>query len=164
MELVYLGLGSNLAGTLDNPKEQLNKALQTLSEHPKLNDLVCSSFYCTNPIGPQDQPDYINAVVRLYTCLPPFDLLDYLQTIESGQERIRDRRWGPRTLDLDILIYGKLVLNERRLTIPHPRMSERAFVLLPMSEIDPQLVITDCKTVTDLLENCLDQRIVKLQK
>jgi 2-amino-4-hydroxy-6-hydroxymethyldihydropteridine diphosphokinase len=162
MEVVYLGLGSNLAGNLEDPKEQLNKALQVLREHPKIDDLICSSFYCTNPIGPQDQPDYINAVVRLNTGLSALDLLDYLQTIENDQERIRNQRWGPRTLDLDILIYGKLVLNKPRLTIPHPRISERAFVLLPMSEIDPQLLITENKTVTDLLANCLDQGIVKL--
>lgn len=162
MNLVYIGLGSNLSGSKQNPSQHLENALQSINNNPEIHNLSHSSFYCTKPIGPQDQPDYVNAVARVETTLSPTVLLDYLQDIETSHGRVRDERWGPRTLDLDILVYGDLTIDTDRLTIPHPRISERAFVLVPILEIDPNFNFETGISAADLLANCGDQGIVRM--
>jgi 2-amino-4-hydroxy-6-hydroxymethyldihydropteridine diphosphokinase len=156
MAEVYIGLGSNL----DGPHDQLDRALKSLSTSSDIELLAVSDRYQTPPIGPS-QPDYINAAARLQTSLSPESLLDRLQLIEQQQDRVRTVRWGPRTLDLDILLYDCIVQDTERLTIPHPRMAERAFVLLPLADITSDLTLPCGKTVTQLLANCSVQGIVK---
>jgi len=148
--LAYIGLGSNL----DNPESQVEAAIEALASLPHTRLQACSSLYCSAPMGPQDQPDYVNAVVQLSTGLDPEALLDKLQGIERAQGRVRARHWGPRTLDLDILLYGEEVLDTERLIIPHPGIAERGFVLYPLAEINGQLEIPGLGRVKSLREQC----------
>lgn len=151
MERVFIGLGSNLA----TPIEQLRSALATLAALPHTDLIAQSSFYSSDPLGPADQPRYVNAVVALDTELSPLALLDALQTIELEQGRTRKaERWGPRTLDLDILLFGERRLDEPRLTVPHYHMHARAFVLYPLAEIAPDLKLPDGRALTELLGAC----------
>ncbi|GAB3483906.1 2-amino-4-hydroxy-6-hydroxymethyldihydropteridine diphosphokinase [Marinomonas epiphytica] len=145
---VYIGMGSNL----DNPKEQLLRALHTLQQHPDLDQVEVSNLYSSKPVGPQDQPDFVNAVASFSTLLSPHDLLDVLQGIEQSQRRVRERHWGPRTLDLDILLYGSLTIEDERLTVPHRFMLERGFVMQPLCDLAADLVLPDGQTVTQHLE------------
>ncbi|MBW7981457.1 2-amino-4-hydroxy-6-hydroxymethyldihydropteridine diphosphokinase [Enterobacillus tribolii] len=137
---VYIALGSNLA----DPRRQVLSALQALETLPESRLVRCSSLYRTPPLGPQDQPDYVNAAVALDTNLSPETLLDHTQRIElaHGRER-KAERWGPRTLDLDIMLFGDLTLNTPRLIVPHYDMKNRAFMLIPLAEIAPDLVFPD---------------------
>lgn len=114
-------------------------------------------------MGPQDQPDYINAVAALDTELGPFDLLAKLQAIEQDHHRVRERHWGERTLDLDLLLYGDLEITTERLIIPHARLHERAFVLYPLAEIAPQAVIPARGKVADLARRCSCQGLQRLE-
>ena len=151
MERVYIGLGSNLA----TPLEQLRSALAALAALPHTSLAAQSSFYASDPLGPADQPRYVNAVAALDTELSPLSLLDALQTIELEQGRTRKaERWGPRTLDLDILLFGERLLDEPRLTVPHYHMHARAFVLYPLAEIAPALQLPDGRALTELLSAC----------
>lgn len=156
MAEVYIGLGSNL----DGPHDQLDRALKSLSTSSDIELVAVSDRYQTPPIGPS-QPDYINAVAQLQTSLSPEALLDRFQSIEQQQDRVRTLRWGPRTLDLDILLYDNMHCDTERLTIPHPRMAERGFVLLPLADINRDLTLPGGKTVSQLLANCSLQGIVK---
>ncbi|KID04332.2 2-amino-4-hydroxy-6-hydroxymethyldihydropteridine diphosphokinase [Hafnia alvei] len=136
MTRVYIALGSNLA----NPLHQVQSALNALTELPQTTLIVTSSLYRTPPHGPQDQPDYLNAVVALDTDLSAENLLDHTQKIELEHGRVRkDERWGPRTLDLDILLFGDEIINTERLTVPHYDMKNRQFMLYPLAEIAPEL-------------------------
>ncbi|MEJ2213718.1 MAG: 2-amino-4-hydroxy-6-hydroxymethyldihydropteridine diphosphokinase, partial [Gammaproteobacteria bacterium] len=128
---VFIGLGSNL----DNPASQLQKAIQTLETTEKLSLVKASSLYKTAPVGPPGQPDYINAVVEIHTSMQPLELLSRLQSIENLQGRVRQQHWGARTLDLDILLYQGQQIREPDLVVPHPRIAERNFVLIPLLEI-----------------------------
>lgn len=151
MERVYIGLGSNLA----DPLRQLQGALQALAQIPHTELVACSSFYSSDPLGPPDQPRYVNAVAALDTALEPLHLLDALQAIELDQGRERkDERWGPRTLDLDILVFGQRLLNEPRLQVPHYHMHARPFVLYPLAELAPTLQLADGRQLGDLLQAC----------
>ncbi len=125
---VFVGIGSNL----ERPQEQVRRAAQALAELPQSGRLSGSPWYRSEPLGPSGQPDYINGVVGLDTTLEPDTLLQSLQAIEHAQGRVRELRWGPRTLDLDLLLYGDLIQEDPWLTLPHPRMHERAFVLYPL--------------------------------
>ena len=145
---------------MDGPHDQLDRALESLSTSADIELVAVSDRYQTPPIGPS-QPDYINAVAQLRTSLPPEALLDKLQSIEQQQDRVRTVRWGPRTVDLDILLYDNMLCDTERLTIPHPRMAERAFVLLPLADINRDLSLPNGKTVGQLLANCSVQGIVK---
>jgi len=147
---VYIGLGSNL----DDPVQQLHRAWAALAQLPQTQRVACSRFYRSAPLGPQDQPDYVNAVAALDTTLAPAALLDALQAIEAAQGRMRLRRWGPRTLDLDLLLYGSETLATPRLTVPHPGLAERNFVLYPLAELAPGLVLPDGRALADLLAQC----------
>lgn len=137
MTIAFLGLGSNL----ESPLNQLVSAVQAIETIPSTSLIQTSSFYKNKPVGPQDQPDFLNAVASIDTGLSPDGLLDYLQDIEVQQGRKRNIHWGARTLDLDILLFGSEVINSTRLVIPHPEMHKRAFVLQPLYEIAPDLVI-----------------------
>lgn len=152
MERVYIGLGSNLA----EPLRQLQAALAAIAELPHSQLLTTSSFYASDPLGPPDQPRYVNAVAALDTALAPLELLDALQRIEQEQGRVRKaERWGPRTLDLDILLFGDRLLSEARLTVPHYHMHARAFVLYPLAEIAPtDLQLPDGRRLEQLLAAC----------
>jgi 2-amino-4-hydroxy-6-hydroxymethyldihydropteridine diphosphokinase len=124
----YIGLGSNL----QQPIQQVKQALLHLAELPQTHLLNASPLYRSAPLGPADQPDYINAVAALATRLSPLALLDALQTIERQQGRVREgERWGPRTLDLDLLLYAEQKIQNDRLRVPHPGLGERNFVLYP---------------------------------
>ncbi|MCR9027108.1 2-amino-4-hydroxy-6-hydroxymethyldihydropteridine diphosphokinase [Citrobacter amalonaticus] len=140
MTLVYIALGSNLA----SPLEQVNAAVNAIGEIPESRIVALSSFYRTPPLGPQDQPDYLNAAVALETTLEAEPLLDHTQRIELQQGRVRKaERWGPRTLDLDIMLFGDRVINSERLTVPHYDMKNRGFMLWPLFEIAPDLHFPD---------------------
>lgn len=151
VERVYLGLGSNLA----EPLQQLRAALTAIACLPGSQLAAVSSFYASDPLGPPDQPRYVNAVAALDTSLAPLELLDALQAIELEQGRVRkDERWGPRTLDLDILLFGQRSLAEERLTVPHYHMHARAFVLYPLAEIAPDLQLPNGRHLSELLASC----------
>lgn len=148
MTIAYIGLGSNLG----DPKQQLSSAIDALRSVPMTKLLVCSSFYQSKPLGPQGQPDYINAVVKLETQLEALTLLQHMQTIESQHGRTREgERWGPRTLDLDLLVFGEEQINVENLTVPHPEIRNRNFVLQPLVEISPDLSIPGLGLAKDLL-------------
>ena len=136
-QLAYIGLGSNLASPID----QISQALNELATLPLSQLVASSSLYASRPVGPQDQPDFINAVVALETRLSPLALLDQLQALEQHHRRQRQRHWGPRTLDLDLLLYADDYIDTSRLRVPHPQMTARAFVLAPLAEIAPSLVL-----------------------
>ena len=151
MERVYIGLGSNLA----EPRQQLHSALQAIAALPHSQLLGVSSFYLSDPLGPADQPRYLNAVAELDCALEPLQLLDALQAIELDQGRVRKaERWGPRTLDLDILLFGERLLDEPRLRVPHYHLHARPFVLYPLAEIAPNLRLADGRSLSDLLAAC----------
>ena len=150
MTLAYIAIGSNLA----SPLEQVNAAVQALGEIPESRIVAVSSFYRTPPLGPQDQPDYLNAAVVLETALPPETLLDNTQRIELQQGRVRKaERWGPRTLDLDIMLFGHDVITTERLTIPHYDMKNRGFMLWPLFEVAPDLTFPDGISLKAILES-----------
>ncbi|MEH4694516.1 2-amino-4-hydroxy-6-hydroxymethyldihydropteridine diphosphokinase [Atlantibacter hermannii] len=150
MTRVYIAIGSNLA----SPLEQVNAALAALAEIPDSQIVAVSPFYRTPPLGPQDQPDYLNAAVGLDTDLAPETLLDHTQRIELQQGRERKaHRWGPRTLDLDIMLFGDRQIATPRLTVPHYDMKNRAFMLLPLVHIAPDVCFPDGVKVADILAN-----------
>jgi len=152
VERIYIGLGSNLA----EPQKQLHEALQALGNIPKTRLVAVSSLYSSDPLGPQDQPRYVNAVAALDTTLPPLELLDALQAIELAQGRERKaERWGPRSLDLDILLFGDRLIDEPRLQVPHYHLHARAFVLYPLAELaPPDLLLADGRRLDELLAAC----------
>ena len=133
----YVGLGSNL----DGPVLRVRKAIEALARLPRSALVATSRLYRSEPLGPPGQPDYVNAAVALDTALDPVALLDRLQAIEVQHGRERGLHWGPRTLDLDLLLYGDLQMHTARLTLPHPHLHERAFVLQPLLDIDPDLAV-----------------------
>lgn len=150
MTLAYIGLGSNL----DNPASQIERAIQAISQLPESRLLQLSDFYQSRAIGPGSQPDYLNAAIALETTLPPDELLLGLQAIENAQGRVRtDVRWTARTLDLDILLYGDETLHTDTLTVPHPYATQRNFVLLPLYDLDPELVFPDGTALRSLMVN-----------
>ncbi len=156
MTTVYIGLGSNLSGNIGSPSQHVIAAIQSLGEIQSTRTTSISSLYKSKPVGPQDQDDYINAVVQIETELESLALLDGLQAIENEHGRVRNERWGSRTLDLDILMFGEEIIQNDRLSIPHPEMLNRAFVLVPLAEINPDCVIPGKGLISDLLAN-LDQ-------
>ncbi len=149
--LVYVALGSNL----DGPAGQVRRAIAELGRAPSIHLRRVSRLYRSPPLGPAGQPDYINAVAEAETGLSPQALLAALQAMELAQGRVRTGgRWGPRPLDLDILLYADRRIHTPDLRIPHPRMAERAFVLYPLYEIAPGLEIPGCGPLRRLLHDC----------
>ena len=150
MERIYIGMGSNLA----DPAEQLRSAIDALAQLPHTGLVGVSAFYQSDSLLP-GQPRYTNAVAALETTLPPLELLDALQAIENGQGRERLERWGPRTLDLDIVLFGDRLIDEPRLKVPHYHLQERAFVLYPLAELAPaDLRLADGRVLSELLAVC----------
>jgi 2-amino-4-hydroxy-6-hydroxymethyldihydropteridine diphosphokinase len=149
--IAYIGLGSNLA----DPALQLKAGRTAIRALKGIHELAFSSLYYSLPMGPQDQPDYFNAVIAVETTLLPMVLLRALQTIENAQGRIRKtERWGPRTLDLDILLYSDQILDLPDLTVPHQGIAERSFVLYPLFEIAPHIQVPGHGALADLLSQC----------
>lgn len=162
MERVYIGLGSNLA----EPRQQLREALDALARIPESWIAAVSSLYASDPLGPPNQPRYNNAVAALDTSLAPLALLDALQTIELAQGRKRKaERWGPRTLDLDILLFGNRLIDEPRLVVPHYHLHARAFVLYPLADVAPEdLQLADGRRLSDLLAACPFEGLERLDE
>jgi 2-amino-4-hydroxy-6-hydroxymethyldihydropteridine diphosphokinase len=152
----FIGMGSNL----ERPVRQLASAIEAILEIPDVSLKKVSSFYETAPVGIIDQPNFVNAVAEIETTLMPGALLKQLLNIEAAHARVRTTRNGPRTLDLDILLYGDVEIRDDVLTIPHPRMHERAFVLVPLAEIAPDVQIPGHGSVARLLSK-LDTKEVK---
>jgi 2-amino-4-hydroxy-6-hydroxymethyldihydropteridine diphosphokinase len=147
----YIGLGSNL----DDPVRQVRSARADCAAIPGVRELAFSSLYRSPPMGPQDQPDYVNAVMAVSTELTALALLRHLQGIEQKHGRVRTgQRWTARTLDLDLLIHGEQRIETSELTVPHPGLSRRAFVLYPLFEIAPKLVVPGFGPIADLVVNC----------
>ncbi len=156
----YVGLGSNL----DDPVLQVRRGLAALSALPDTEVVRRSSLYRSPPMGPPDQPDYVNAVCALATRLPAARLFAHLQGIETRHGRVRGPvRWGARILDLDLLLYGDVELFGPELTVPHPGLKERAFVLYPLLEIAPDLEVPDLGTIASLIERCPPAGLVKIE-
>jgi 2-amino-4-hydroxy-6-hydroxymethyldihydropteridine diphosphokinase len=148
---VYIGLGSNLA----LPEKQIQAACSSLAALPSTALIMCSSLYQSQPMGPQDQPDFVNAVALIETELSADTILQHTQLIESKQGRIRNaNRWGPRTLDLDMLLYGKQQIDKLHLQVPHCGMKQREFVLYPLFEIAPDLILPCGEKLSELLLTC----------
>lgn len=148
MSTCYIGIGGNL----NQPHETVNNAINALGQLENCELIAVSPLYESLPMGPQDQPNYVNAVACLKTQLSPIKLLDALQAIEQTFGRVRkDERWGARTLDLDILLIDNLIINEPRLTVPHYGMKTREFVLYPLADITPELVLPDGSPLSALL-------------
>jgi 2-amino-4-hydroxy-6-hydroxymethyldihydropteridine diphosphokinase len=155
---VFIGLGSNLG----DPVAQIRSAMQALAAMPETRLVRRSSLYRNPPSGYLDQPEFVNAAAQIETRLEPRELLEQLLAIERVHGRVRDLPNGPRTLDLDILLYGERTVREPRLTIPHPRMLERAFVLVPLAEIAPEAVVPGRGRIADLAAKLDASGMVKL--
>ncbi|AGS40528.1 MAG: 2-amino-4-hydroxy-6-hydroxymethyldihydropteridine diphosphokinase [Cycloclasticus pugetii] len=155
----YIGLGSNLS----NPTQQVLTAIERIKQLKNCSLELVSSLYQTPPMGPQDQPDYTNAVAKISTSLTPYELLNSLQAIENQHGRTRDSgRWGARTLDLDILLYDALVSQDPELTLPHPGIASRAFVLYPLIELNKDLNIPTLGPVQTLIDKLNDSAPTRL--
>lgn len=155
----YVGLGSNL----DHPSRQVELAFDLLREMPGATTICCSSLYRSSPLGGIEQPDFVNAVASVGTMLGPGELFRELQGIERLRGReVTPMRWGPRVLDLDLLVYGDRVIDDPRLRVPHPGIAARNFVLLPLREIAPDLVIPGLGRVRDLAVNEKEPRISRI--
>ncbi len=154
--LAYIGLGSNL----NHPKQQIKQALTALNNTQDVRVVALSSLYQSPPIDGSKQPDYLNAVCEVDTHLTALELLYICQTIETNQHRVREKKWGARTIDLDIITYGVQVIASKQLTVPHAEMMNRAFVLVPLAEIEPDFKVPILGKVQDLI-NKLDISALK---
>ena len=156
----YIGLGSNL----NQPLKQVITALAQIDEIEQTMLQNYSSMYISRPLGPKDQPPYINAVAQIATRLTPHELLFHLKRIENEHGRMREgERWGPRTLDLDILVYGNISIKEQSLIIPHPGIKQREFVLYPLHEVNKNLMIPNLGLVSRIKSRCYINGMRRLQ-
>jgi 2-amino-4-hydroxy-6-hydroxymethyldihydropteridine diphosphokinase len=151
----YIGIGSNM----DDPQRQVRGAFQALASLPDSRLIARSRLYRTRPFGPVQQGDFINAVAGLLTQLLPGRLLDEMRALEVAQGRRREERWGPRTLDLDLLVFGDQTIKSESLEVPHPGIAERGFVLAPLADIAPTLFVPGVGRVAQLLQNLPDTGI-----
>ena len=150
MTACYLGLGSNLR----SPERQLRQAINKLHKLPRSVVTKISSLYFSKPCGRRSQPPYCNMVIGIHTSLTAKDLMNQCHRIEKNQQRIRKARWGARTLDIDLLLYGDHAINRADLIIPHPRMTQRDFVLAPLLEIAPSVTLPSGESIASFLVNC----------
>lgn len=157
--LAYIGLGSNL----ENPRAQVEQAFFELSALASSKLLKRSPLYGSTAVGPGEQPDYVNAVALLETDLQPFELLDALQTIEHSHRRVRIEHWGPRTLDLDILLLDDRCIDSERLKVPHPYLTQRNFVLYPLADITPDLNLPNGESLQELISSCPQDGLARLE-
>ncbi|VAW92778.1 2-amino-4-hydroxy-6-hydroxymethyldihydropteridinepyrophosphokinase [hydrothermal vent metagenome] len=155
---IYIGLGSNL----NEPRLQITNAINEIKLLENCDFILNSSLYKSPPMGPQDQPDYFNSVLKMSSNLTAIKLLDKLQNIEQQHGRIQKERWGARSLDLDILLYGQQVINSDRLTIPHLGLYIRAFVLYPLYEIEPKLILPNGVALSEQVKALGKQDIEKI--
>ena len=160
MSVCYIALGSNL----NAPEQQINEAKQAINQIAQTAVIKCSSIYQSEAItlDGKTQPDYLNAVIQIETGLSPEALLDALQLIENQQGRVRNIRWGARTIDLDIILFANQIINTDRLTVPHPEMNNRNFVLYPLYQISPGLVMPGGKSLKELLAIVSEQSLNKM--
>ena len=155
----YLGLGSNLGDRLEN----LRYAVQTLASRPEVQLEAVSAVYETEPVGDIPQPNYLNAVVAVSTCLEPEELLKLCLQIEAERRRVRREHWGPRTLDVDVLLVQGVRLHTERLQLPHPELTSRRFVLQPLADVaNGDLLEPLGTTAASLLASCRDSKSVHL--
>ena len=159
MSVAYVGLGANIG----EPRAQLDAAWDAIGRLPQTRAIARSGLYRTAPLGYENQPDFLNCVGKLDTTLDPHALLRNLQKIEQDLGRVRSFRNAPRTIDLDVLLYGDKIVDTRDLVVPHPRMHERAFVLKPLLELDPGVVIPGRGSAADLLHACAGQRVERAE-
>ncbi len=160
LHLAFVALGSNL----DDPRAQVRRGFAALDGLPRTRVLACSSLYASAPVGYLDQPDFVNAVAKIETELTPQALLHALLDIEHHYGRERTFQNAPRTLDLDVLLYDEVLLHEHGLTIPHPQMHKRAFVLQPLLEIQPDCVIPNVGAAADAALGCQDQTLQRVNE
>ena len=163
MSKAFVAIGSNLNGDLDSPASQVIRAFQRIERLPKTKLIKTSSLYKTAPVGYTDQPDFINAVAEISTELNPLTLLTAILNIEHQAGRERPFANAPRVLDCDLLVYDDVTMSTEKLTLPHPRMFERGFVLLPLAEIAPNLTSPSGESVVKLAENYKNQGIKKIE-
>ncbi len=156
--LAYIGLGSNL----NNPKQQIKDAVVALNQTNDIKVVGLSSLYQSKPIDGSEQPDYINAMCKIDTHLTALELLYVCQNIEDKQHRVREKKWGARTIDLDVILYGVQVIASKQLVIPHPQMMNRAFVLVPLAEIEPDLKIPVLGDIQELINKINILELIKL--
>ena len=156
--LAYIGLGSNL----NNPKQQIKDAVMALHSTKDVEVVNLSSLYQSPPIDDSKQPDYINAIAQVNTHLTPLELLYVCQQIETDQHRVREKKWGARTIDLDIIIYGVQVVASKQLIIPHPEMMNRAFVLIPLAELEEDLKVPVLGSIKALIKELGEFELKKL--
>ena len=154
----FVAIGSNQ----DDPVRQVERAIAALQDLPDTALTACSSLYRSAPFGPVEQPDFVNAVAQLETQLDVAELFRRLQSIEQLHGRRRGERWGPRVIDLDLLVFGRQVIDSETLTVPHPGIAERNFVLLPLQEIAPDLIIPGLGKVADIAVNPDEPRISRI--
>ncbi|MFX0561057.1 2-amino-4-hydroxy-6-hydroxymethyldihydropteridine diphosphokinase [Tepidibacillus infernus] len=153
MRGVYLGLGSNMGDRY----QYLRYAIDQLNQHPNVKVIEESSIYETEPFGNKEQPDFLNIVIEVETNLQPKELLEYIQTVEQNLGRTREIHWGPRTIDIDILLFGDKIINDKDLIVPHPYLTKRLFVLIPLSEIYDQGIPGYHITIQEMIKK-LDQK------
>ncbi|HIB97910.1 2-amino-4-hydroxy-6-hydroxymethyldihydropteridine diphosphokinase [Candidatus Thioglobus sp.] len=156
--LAYIGLGSNL----NNPKQQIKTAVMALHNTKDVEVVNLSSLYQSPPVDDSKQPDYINAVCEVKTHLTALELLYVCQDIETKQHRVREKKWGARTIDLDIILYGVQVVVSKQLIIPHPEMMNRAFVLVPLAELEDDLKVPVLGPIQDLISELGEFELTKL--
>ncbi|SDK68026.1 2-amino-4-hydroxy-6-hydroxymethyldihydropteridine diphosphokinase [Natronincola ferrireducens] len=157
MAKVYLGLGSNIG----DKKQHIDQAIEMLKQHKSIIITKVSSYYETDPVGYTEQDTFLNAVVEIYTTLSPHHLLGYCNGIEEILKRKRIIRWGPRTIDVDLLLYEDFIAEDDKLTLPHPRMKERVFVMIPLYEIAPNVEINGME-IEQIIKNLEVQGIRKV--
>lgn len=148
----FIGLGGNIANELGTPDEHINNAINAFKQSSCFDNVVVSSLYTSRAFGVTDQPDFINAVLKADTDLPPLALLDFCQSLEKTAKRVRLRHWGERSLDVDVLLYGDKTIKNERLTVPHKGLMQRNFVLIPMLEVEDDLVVNGQK-LSDLTDS-----------
>jgi 2-amino-4-hydroxy-6-hydroxymethyldihydropteridine diphosphokinase len=156
--LAYIGLGSNL----NNPKQQIKDALIALNTTKDVKVVGLSSLYQSKPVDGSKQPDYINAMCQVNTHLTALELLYVCQDIETKQHRVREKKWGARTIDLDIILYGTQVIASKQLMVPHPEMMNRAFVLVPLSELESDLKVPVLGPLSELIDRLDTSELIKL--
>lgn len=157
----FIGLGSNLS----DPTAQINSARQVIKSLARVKEQAFSSLYRSPPMGPQDQPDFVNAIMAISTDLSAQALLRYLQQIELDQGRVRKGvRWGARIIDLDIILYGQQIISQPDLVVPHYGLAERAFVLYPLAEIVPEIEVPGLGSISGLLDSCPLDGLVRLPR
>ena len=159
MNNIYIALGSNLK----NPKKQIKDGIQSIKKIDGVQILSKSKLYETPPVGILDQPNFVNAVIKIDSDLSPNKLLEELLNIENNAARVRIDKNGPRTLDLDILLFNDLILAKKNLIIPHPRMHERLFVLIPLKDIDETIVIPNHGAIIDIINRLTPEKIIRIE-